>query len=168
MTINKNKLNQDLKFGFDSEDTSRPFLNRFFKCELYNTRTDDNDKYNKFDYRGEVKDNNLPEWYLKKMYPTKIKVELKTRKCKFGQYPDLQFELGKIKEAQQFLRDHPTGKCYFVWRCIYDGWDEKGFVYWEYNKDEYFTGWGGRNDRGKDEYKTLCKIKNKYIKRMFL
>lgn len=148
------KLDEDLEFGFRSEDTARPFLNDFFECDLYNTRTDDNDEFNKFDYRGFKHDK-------------KIKVELKTRRCKFGDYPDLQFELGKIKEAEKFIKDNPTAECYFVWRCIYDGWGKEGFVYWKYHPDEYFKGMGGRTDRGRDEWKLLCKIKNDNIKKMF-
>lgn len=154
-TMNQRKLQKDLKFGFRSEDTARKHLNKYFKCELFNTRSDDNDKYNKFDYRGTLEDD------------TKIKVELKTRRCKFGDYPDLQFELGKIKETQKFIKENPTAKCYFVWRCINEGWGENAFYVWEYNPEEYFEGEGGRRDRGIDEWKILCKVENKYISKMF-
>ena len=73
-----NKKEQDLKFGFSSEDTSKMYLERRFGV------LDKTDKYNKFDFVND-----------------KYKVELKTRKCKFGDYPDLQFEVGKIVEVKK-------------------------------------------------------------------
>tara|TARA_R110000803_G_scaffold102283_1_gene170334 strand:- start:4337 stop:4798 length:462 start_codon:yes stop_codon:yes gene_type:complete len=153
--MNWKKKQDDLDFGFRSEDTARPFLNRFVDIELYNTRTDDNDTYNKFDYRA--------------IRPCgkRIKLELKTRRCKFGDFPDLQFELGKIYEAEEYLKQYPDAECYFVWRCIHEGWGKEAFYYWEYHPDQWFIGDGGRHDRGVDEWKKLCKVKNKFIKKMF-
>ena len=139
-----NKKQQDLKFGFSSEDTSKMYLERRFGV------LDKTDKYNKFDFVND-----------------KYKVELKTRKCKFGDYPDLQFEVGKIVEAKKYLLENPEREVYFIWRCIKDGWDEKGFYYWKYNEDEYFEGEGGRVDRGAGEWKILAKIKNEYINPLF-
>jgi len=66
------------------------------------------------------------------------------------------------------LKNNPDGRCFFLWRCINDGWGKEGFYYWEYNKDEVDIKWGGRNDRGKDEYKLLVAIKNEYIKPLFI
>mgnify|MGYP003133914463 CR=1 FL=1 len=143
------KVQSDLKFGFKSEDESQKYLEQIFG-ELKNTRTDDKDQYNKFDYRND-----------------KCKIELKTRKCRFGQYPDLYFELGKIKEGIKYKKENPDKKVFFIWRCVYTSWKEEGYYYWELNEEEYNTGYGGRNDRGKDEYKILVKIKNEYIKPLF-
>ena len=153
--MNKAKLNKDLQFGFRSETTATDYLEKFFKCKLKNTGIDDGDRFNKFDYRGI-----LPSG-------KKIKVELKTRRCQFGDYPDLQFEMGKIVEAEK-LSSNEEYECYFVWRCIKNNnWGEDGFHYWRYNQDEWNSGEGGRRDRGKNEWKILCKIKNEYIKKMF-
>ena len=150
--MNKQKLQTDLDFGFRSETTATKYLEEFFECILYNTRIDDGDQYNKFDYRGDIG-----------------KVEIKTRRCKFGDYPDLQFELGKIEDGLTFLEENPDKKCYFVWRCINNGWGKEGFYYWELKPQsrEWFKGEGGRFDRGKDEWKILAKIKNEHIMKMF-
>ena len=142
------KLKEDLKFGFDSEDSSKKYLDYVFG-PLTNTRHE-GDKFAKYDF-----------------YNDNFKVELKTRKCKFGQYPDLYFEKGKLWEGVEWLKKNPEGRVFFLWRCIYDGWGRNGFVYWEYNKDELDFKWGGRDDRDKDEYKMLVAIKNKWIKKLF-
>jgi len=139
-----NKKIEDLKFGLKSEDTAKIILEKHFG-ELFKL-----DKYNKFDFRND-----------------RYRIELKTRRCKFGDYPDLQFELGKIIEARKYKEENPEKECFFVWRCIGDGWGEEGFYYWKYNEEEYFEGEGGRNDRGLDEWKILAKIKNEFIRPLF-
>ena len=138
------KLQSDLEFGFKSEDESLPYLEAIFG------KLEKTDQYNKFDYLNDA-----------------CKIELKTRKCRFGQYPDLYFELGKIKEGIKFKKDNPDKKVFFIWRCLYTSEKEEGFYYWELNEAEVNTGYGGRNDRGRDEYKILVKIKNEYIKPLF-
>lgn len=153
------KLNKDLDFGFKSEMTAKDYLEKYFDCQLKNTNIDDGDKFNKFDFRGVLKNGR------------KCKIELKTRRCEFGDYPDLQFELGKIEKAIELI-EHDDYECFFVWRCIkkngqFNNWGEDGFYLWEFNDDEWFKGEGGRVDRGKNEWKMLCKIKNQYIKKMF-
>jgi|TARA_R100000482_G_C5119575_1_gene144935 hypothetical protein len=149
--VYEKKFLKDLEFGEKSEDSSMVYLEEIFG-ELYNLRNDFGDNFNKYDFRSKEKP---------------IKVELKTRRCKFGQYPDLQFELGKIKDGIKFCKDNPDGRCFFVWRCIYDGWGKEGFYYWELKDGEWFKGMGGRHDRGRDEWKLLCKIKNEYINPLF-
>ena len=142
--MSNSKKTNDLKFGLNSEDTSKKYLEeKFGKLEK-------TDKYNKFDFVND-----------------KYKIELKTRKCNFGQYPDLQFELGKIEEGKKYLLENPDNEVYFIWRCINEGWGKEAFYYWKYKEDEYFEGEGGRFDRGYGEWKTLAKIKNQYIKPLF-
>tara|TARA_R110000782_G_scaffold267936_1_gene363813 strand:+ start:6709 stop:7149 length:441 start_codon:yes stop_codon:yes gene_type:complete len=138
-------LAKDLKFGLGSENTSKKYLEYVF-----GPLTHTEDKFAKFDF-----------------YNENFKVELKTRRCKFGQYPDLYFEKGKIHEGVEWLKKNPDGRCFFLWRCINDGWGKEGFYFWEYNEDELDFKWGGRDDRGKDEYKMLVAIKNKWIKPLF-
>ena len=72
------KFQNDLKLGLKSENTSIPLLERIFG-EIIKT-----DRYNKYDF---------------KCLHKPIKIELKTRRCDFGDYPDLQFELGKIEDG---------------------------------------------------------------------
>ena len=141
-------LAKDLKFGFDSEDSSKKYL-EYVYGPLTNTRIE-GDRFAKFDF-----------------YNENFKVELKTRRCRFGQYPDLYFEKGKIYEGVEWLKKNPDGRCFFLWRCVNDGWGKEGFYFWEYNEDELDFKWGGRDDRGKDEYKMLVAIKNKWIKPLF-
>ena len=141
-------LAKDLKFGFDSEDSSKKYL-EYVYGPLTNTRIE-GDRFAKFDF-----------------YNENFKVELKTRRCKFGQYPDLYFEKGKIHEGVEWLKKNPDGRCFFLWRCVNDGWGKEGFYFWEYNEDELDFAWGGRDDRGKDEYGMLVAIKNKWIKPLF-
>ena len=145
---------KDLELGLKSEDSSMPFLTQIFG-ELWNTGKDLGNKWSKYDFRSKDK-----PW----------KVELKTRRCDFGDYPDLQFELGKIYEGIYFIKKNEGGRCFFVWRCIGkngDHWEKERFYYWELNEDEWFKGMGGRTDRGKNEWRMLCKIKNKYINPLF-
>lgn len=139
------KFQNDLKLGLKSENTSIPLLERIFG-EIIKT-----DRYNKYDF---------------KCLHKPIKIELKTRRCDFGDYPDLQFELGKIEDGIKYCNDNEGGRCFFVWRCIgKDGnkWGDERYYYWELKDGEWFKGMGGRNDRGKDEWRLLCKIENKYI-----
>ena len=146
---------KDLELGLKSEDSSMKYLEEIFG-ELWNTGTDLGQKFNKYDFRSKDKP---------------LKIELKTRRCDFQDYPDLQFELGKIENGLKFIKDNPEGKCFFVWRCIGkngDKWGKERFYYWELKDGEWFKGMGGRNDRGKDEWRLLCKIKNEYIKPLFL
>tara|TARA_B100001094_G_C18196316_1_gene811492 strand:- start:20347 stop:20820 length:474 start_codon:yes stop_codon:yes gene_type:complete len=145
---------KDLELGIKSEDSATPSLEKIFG-ELWNTGKDLGQKWAKYDYRS-------------KKYPWKI--ELKTRRCDFGDYPDLQFELGKIKEGIDFIKNNEGGRCFFIWRCIGkfgNQWGEERFYYWELNEDEWFKGMGGRMDRGQDEWKMLCKVNIEHIKPLF-
>ena len=145
---------KDLELGLKSEDSSMPYLEEIFG-ELWNTGKDLGQTYNKYDFRSKTKP---------------LKVELKTRRCDYGDYPDLQFELGKIENGIKFIKDNPDGRCFFVWRCIGkhgNKWGKERFYYWELKDGEWFKGMGGRNDRGKDEWRLLCKIKNEYINPLF-
>ena len=78
--------------------------------------------------------------------------------------------MGKIKDGIKFCKNNVGGRCFFVWRCIGKNgnkWGEESYHYWELKDGEWFKGMGGRFDRGKDEWKLLCKIKNEYIKPLF-
>jgi len=147
---------KDLELGLKSEDSSMPYLTQIFG-ELWNTGKDLGDKYSRYDFRSKDK-----PW----------KIELKTRRIDFdNHYPDLQFELGKIYNGLDFIKNNEGGRCFFVWRCIGtngDKWGGERFYYWELNDEEWFKGMGGRFDRGKDEWKMLCKIKKEHIKNLFL
>ena len=126
----------DLKFGLEAEKIIKKHLE-----ETFGNLTKTEDPYHNLDF-----------------YNDKVYVEFKRRRCTYGQYPDLMFELCKIEKGLELIEEGV--RIFFVWGC------NNGSYYWELKErdKEYFKAMGGRNDRGKDEYKILAHIKNRYIK----
>lgn len=80
-------------------------------------------------------------------------LELKNRRCKSTTYPSMMIGLNKILKAEKTT----DKKSIFLWNL------NDGLFYWDYNKDEYDVGYGGRCDRGKDERKTTAFIPMEHL-----
>lgn len=75
--------------------------------------------------------------------------EIKSRNCNHNKYDTTMIGYNKINFAKRF----PQYNCYFVFVFT------DGDYYYKYNpEDKFETGIGGRNDRGKAEYKKYCYI----------
>ena len=84
-----------------------------------------------------------------------IQIELKNRRCYSYTYPSMMIGLNKLIDAELNKR-----RSVFVWNL------KDGLFYWNYNKDEYTTAFGGRKDRGIDERKITAFIDMKHLKRL--
>ena len=82
-----------------------------------------------------------------------IQIELKNRRCYSYTYPSMMIGLNKLTNAENSNR-----RSVFLWNL------KDGLFYWNYNKDEYKTAFGGRKDRGLDERKIVAFIDMKYLK----
>jgi len=99
------------------------------------------DKYNNYDYFND-------DYFI----------EIKSRRIKHDKYKTLFFSKKKLDKAKKILES--GFRIVFIWNCI------DGLYSWEYtgsNDDEYFIAYGGRCDRGKDEYDELVNVKVRYI-----
>jgi len=87
-----------------------------------------------------------------------IIAELKSRRNKYRQYPDTMCGLNKIRqaEASQEKGKDVQYKFYFLFT--------DGLYVWDFNKDEYTTRLGGRQDRGADERKKYAYVNIEYLK----
>lgn len=83
-----------------------------------------------------------------------IYIELKSRNNKSDLYATTMVGLNKIKIAEQDKEN--TYKFLFL---FYDGLFE-----WQFNKDQYNISKGGRNDRGRPEFKNYAYIPIEYLK----
>ena len=83
----------------------------------------------------------------------KTQLELKNRRCSSTTYPSMMIGLNKILKAEKTT----DKKSVFLWNL------NDGLFFWDYNKDEYDVGNGGRWDRGKDERKTTAFIPMKHL-----
>jgi hypothetical protein len=123
----------DLKVGKLGEIETAKQLQSKFG-NLYHTE----DEYDHFDY-----------------FNDNVYLEVKTRNIRGRQYDSLMFELHKIESG---LRHEEKGfDVWFAWNCF------DGIYLWKLNKDQYFTKFSGRTDRGVDERRILAHIKQEYI-----
>tara|TARA_E500000305_G_scaffold49852_1_gene39052 strand:+ start:1061 stop:1537 length:477 start_codon:yes stop_codon:yes gene_type:complete len=123
----------DLAMGEKGEQNAQPLLEKVFG-RLERTKY----KYNRFDFTNE-----------------KSIIELKTRSCKhnaFDRDGGLMFNYSKI---EKYENSNEKRKVFFAFNCI------DGLYYWEYNKDTYTKGIGGRKDRGCIEMREMAKVLSK-------
>lgn len=83
-------------------------------------------------------------------------IELKSRRNAKDRYPDTMIGYNKIR----FFLDHPEKKAY----CVFKFTD--GAFYIEVNEEtvkQFRMSWGGRRDRGRDEFKKYCYIPVKLL-----
>jgi len=114
----------DVIAGHKNELMMKPIIEEFFGVKLYQT-----DAYHPFDFRDE----------------NKIFYEVKTRNVKHDKYPTTMVGQNKIEVANLSDRD-----VYFIF-----GFTDGNF-YFKYNRNVnsgLSVSVGGRNDRGRDEYK---------------
>lgn len=118
------KKASDVVAGHKNELILKPIIEEFFNVKLYQT-----DAYHPFDFRDE----------------NKIFYEVKTRNVKHDKYPTTMVGQNKIEAANLSDRD-----VYFIF-----GFTD-GNYYFKYNRNVnsgLSVSIGGRNDRGREEYK---------------
>jgi hypothetical protein len=129
----------DLKFGnYKEVEALKTIQNKFSNC-LKKVR----DNYFVFDYSCD-----------------NCYVELKSRRNSHDKYPDTMIGKNKIDFAEK--SDRP---CYFCFSFT------DGLYFWKYNKEDIENGnvefrIGGRNDRGKEEYKDYAFIKTNILEKI--
>lgn len=120
---------KDLEMGTINENQIQTIIKEYFKCNDLKKL----DKYNVFDFYSP-----LNELYF----------EVKSRRCNYMSYPTTIIGYNKFVEASKL-----NGDKYFVF--IFND----GNYYYKYiNDDKFDIANGGRNDRGKDEYKNYVYI----------
>ena len=129
----KKKFKDDLKLGNDGESELKPIIEKMFDTQFLFT-----EKSHNWDFIDA--DN-------------KIYVELKTRRIKHNKYNTLYFSYAK----KRFIDKNPNYDYYVFFKCL------DGIYYFKYSEDKIFTSYGGRNDRGKNEYKKICNVYTKYL-----
>ena len=87
-------------------------------------------------------------------------VELKSRRNTHDKYPDTMVGKNKIDYAEK--SDRPVYFCFSF---------TDGLYFWKHNKEDFENGnveyrIGGRNDRGKEEYKNYAFIKTKILEKI--
>jgi hypothetical protein len=106
--MNYSLKREDLKFGFQSEDDLLDDLERHFGCELRKTT-----QYHPFDFESTEK---------------RILIELKSRRIKHDQFPDLMIGGNKIKYGNTMIKNKDY-KIYYIFKCL------DGVYGYEYLKD---------------------------------
>lgn len=135
----KEKVDNDLKFGLDSEINHLETLRDIFCDKLKKT----NNKWFVFDYSCEA-----------------CYVELKSRRCFHNKYEDTMIGLNKINYSANSKK--PVYFCFsfedglYYWKYNKDDIDNGGVVIRK----------GGRNDRGVDETKEYAYIKTALLKKV--
>jgi hypothetical protein len=129
----------DIKFGFEKENDLYHILNECFDDTLEMS----NNKYNLFDYIG------------KDCY-----IELKSRRVTHDKYPDTMIGYNKVEFAMNTYK-----------RVVFCFSFTDGLYYYIFNKNDICNNRlridiGGRNDRGKEEYKKYCFIPTKLLKKI--
>ena len=129
----KIKFNHDLKFGLESEKQLKPIIEK-----LFNTKFNFTHQKHYWDFID---------------VDHKIYIELKTRRIKHNQYKSLYFSYAKKK----FIDKNPNYDYYIFYKCL------DGIYYFKYEENKIFMSYGGRIDRGKNEYKKLCNVYTKNL-----
>jgi hypothetical protein len=131
--------NNDLNFGYlKEEEALEAIQNKFSNC-LQKVKN----KYFVFDYSCDS-----------------CYVELKSRRNTHDKYPDTMVGKNKIDFAKK--SDRPVYFCFSF---------TDGLYFWKYNEEDMKTGnvefrTGGRNDRGKEEYKDYAFIKTNILEKI--
>jgi hypothetical protein len=131
---------KDLKFGKKAEEELLPLFREVFDPSLNQTSW----SFNSIDFECE---NTI--------------VELKTRKYRYRDLPDMMIGMNKVKRvSDEYAKNKRQG--YLVFNCL------DGIYYWKFNseelKDAVSYRMGGRKDRGKDETELSAYINKKYCK----
>jgi len=132
--------NNDCEFGEQSEKANLNIIENKLNCKLYRTTN----KYSIFDYVGD----------------DDCFVELKTRRNTKDKYYDTMVGYNKLVEAEKM------DKSVYFFFCFTDG-----LFFWRYNKDDILNGnveirTGGRNDRGRPEFKNYAFIKTNILSKV--
>jgi hypothetical protein len=136
-----NKKINDIQFGLCKEDEYFNILKDCFDETLEKT----NNKFNLFDYIG------------KDCY-----IELKSRRNTHDKYPDTMVGYNKIEFANAANNSKTTVFCFaFTDGLFYYKFDKMDLI----NKNLRID-IGGRNDRGKEEYKQYCYIPIELLKKV--
>ena len=131
--MNKNKFHDDLEIGLKGEQDIISKVQEYLGQEIHKTSD-----YHNFDFLSANND---------------TYVEVKTRRIDHDKYSTIFFSKAKLK----FILRNPTYNYIFVYNC------NDGMYVWKYVAEQLCEGFGGRNDRGIDERKILCKIPTKYL-----
>jgi len=132
-----NKKNNDTEFGLSKEDE----YYEIFKDCFDETLLKSINKYDLFDYIGD-----------------ECLIELKSRRNTHNKYPDTMIGYNKIEFAKTSSKDIVF--CFsFTDGLYYYKFDKQDLINNNLRIDE-----GGRNDRGRNEYKQYCYIPIKLLK----
>ena len=138
----ESKRIKDISWGERQEEYKLPIMKTFFGDDIESTK----DKYGshfEFDY------------YNKDCF-----IEMKSRRCKYGDFQTLIFGENKLIKGDQLLRENPNLRIFYIWNC------RDAIYFWEHRSSPYSTRMSGRNDRGANEYDICVHVRNKYIKKL--
>ena len=135
------KQQEDLRFGFLSEEQSHEYLETVFG-KLLNTK--DNKKFGKYFEFDKYNENYF--------------IEMKTRRIPHNRYDSLFFGVNKLDKGDEILKENPNLRIFYLWRC------EDGIYGWEHRSSEFEVCNRGRCDRGRREVDLCVDVKQKFIK----
>jgi len=135
------KQQEDLRFGFLSEEQSHQYLETVFG-KLLNTK--DNKKFGKYFEFDKYNENYF--------------IEMKTRRIPHNRYDSLFFGVNKLDKGDEILKENPNLRIFYLWRC------EDGIYGWEHKSSDYEVCNRGRCDRGRREVDLCVDVKQKFIK----
>lgn len=135
------KQQEDLRFGFLSEEQSHEYLETVFG-KLLNTK--DNKKFGKYFEFDKYNENYF--------------IEMKTRRIPHNRYDSLFFGVNKLDKGDEILKENPNLRIFYLWRC------EDGIYGWEHRSSEFEVCNRGRCDRGRREVDLCVDVKLKNIK----
>jgi len=139
---NFSKRLKDISWGERMESYKLPIMKTFFGDDIESTR----EKFGKsfeFDF-----------------YNDNYFIEMKSRRCKFGDFQTLMFGENKLIKGDELLRENPSLRIFYTWNC------QDAIYFWEHRSSPYSTRMSGRDDRGRDEYDMCVHVKNQYIKKL--
>lgn len=135
------KQQEDLRFGFLSEEQSHEYLETVFG-KLLNTK--DNKKFGKYFEFDKYNENYF--------------IEMKTRRIPHNRYDSLFFGVNKLDKGDEILKENPNLRIFYLWRC------EDGIYGWEHRSTDFEICNRGRWDRGRREVDLCVDVKQKFIK----
>lgn len=135
------KQQEDLRFGFLSEEQSHEYLETVFG-KLLNTK--DNKKFGRYFEFDKYSDNYF--------------IEMKTRRIPHNKYDSLFFGVNKLDKGDEILKENPNLRIFYLWRC------EDGIYGWEHRSTDFEICNRGRRDRGRREVDLCVDVKQKFIK----
>ena len=136
-----NEKQEDLSFGFKSENDIHEILEEYFGKLLKSKFNPEMGKYYEYDKYNE-------EYFI----------EIKSRRIRHNQYESLFFGKNKLLKGDELLKKSPHLRIFYLWKC------NDGIYGWEHRSTDFDICKRGRCDRGKDEYNDCVDIKTKNIK----